>query len=74
MARMTIHLLCDPDTGRKAIVVGLRSEEDWLPHEHEQEHRRLVQRLIPGLAKAAEGGQVVLDREPELGPVALAGG
>ncbi len=74
MAEMTIHLLCDPDSGRKAIVVGLRPEEDWVPHEHEQEHRRLLQRLVDGLGKAVAGGQVVLDREPELGAVLLSGG
>ena len=74
MAEMTIHLLNDPDSGEKAIIVALRPEDDWVPHEHEQEHRRLVQRLVDGLDKAVEGGQVVLDREPELGPVLLSGG
>ena len=74
MAEMTIHLLCDPDSGQKAIIVALRPEEDSVPYEHERQHRGLVQRLVEGLGKAVEGGQVILDREPELGPVALAGG
>ena len=31
----------DPETGKKDIVVSLRSDEDALPHEHEQQHKEL---------------------------------
>jgi hypothetical protein len=64
MAEMTIRLRTDPATGKKDIIIDLRSDSDALPHEHEQQHRALVQRLIEGgLIKAEELGQVVVERE-----------
>jgi len=64
MAEMTIRLRCDPATGKKDIVISLRSEADALPQEHEQQHRALVEKLIAGgLLKAGELGQVVVERE-----------
>jgi len=70
MPEMTIRLRCDPNTGKKDIVVSLRSDEDALPHEHEQKHKALVEKLIQGgLLKASEIGQVVVEREqPETEP------
>ena len=64
MAEMTISLRIDPATGKKDIIVTLRSNPDALPHEHEQRHRALVDRLIEGgLLKASEVGQVIVERE-----------
>jgi FtsH ternary system domain X3-analog len=64
---MTIRLRTDPATGKKDIVVSLRSDDDALPIEHEQQHRALVQKLIEGgLIKAEEMGQVVVEREEEI--------
>jgi hypothetical protein len=64
MPEMTIRLRCDPATGKKDIVVTLRSDADALPHEHEQMHRALVEKLISGgLVKASELGQIVVERE-----------
>ena len=66
MAEMTIRLRCDPETGKKDIIVSLRSDADALPHEHEQMHRALVQKLVEGgLLQAAEVGQVVVERQEE---------
>ncbi len=74
---MTIRLRCDPATGKKDIVVSLRSDEDLLPHEHEQQHQHLVEKLIAGgLVKASEVGQIVVERdrpEGEAAPVAGTG-
>jgi hypothetical protein len=72
MAEMTIRLRCDPATGKKDIIVSLRSDEDALPHEHEQQHKALVEKLIQGgLLKASEVGQIVVEREqPEGEPAA----
>jgi hypothetical protein len=68
MAEMTIRLQCDPATGKKNVIVTLRSDEDALPHEHEQQHRALVDKLIEGgLVKATEIGQVIVEREAEEG-------
>src|SRR5436309_402271 len=66
MAEMTIRLRCDPNTGKKDIIISLRSDEDALPHEHEQQHKSLVEKLIhKGLLTASELGQIVVDREEE---------
>ena len=66
MAEMTIRLQTDPQTGKKNIVVSLKSDEDLLPHEHEQQHRALVERLIEGgVLKAADIGKLIVERESE---------
>ena len=66
MAEMTIRLQIDPATGRKDIIVSLRSDDDSLPHEHEQQHRQLVDKLIEGgVIKAGEVGKIVVEREEE---------
>lgn len=74
MAEMTIRLRCDPATGKKDIVISLHSDADALPHEHEQQHRALVEKLISGgLLKESEVGKIVVEREqaePEAAPVA----
>lgn len=64
MAEMTIRLRTDPVTGKKDILIDLKSDADALPHEHEQQHRALAQRLIEGgLLKAEELGKVIVERE-----------
>ena len=69
MAEMTIRLIPDPATGKKNIVISLRSDADALPHEHEQMHRTLVEKLVNGgLMKAEEVGQIIVEREEERAP------
>jgi len=64
MAEMTISLRRDPATGKKDIIVTLRSDVDALPQEHEQLHRRLVDQLIHGgLLQATEAGRLIVERE-----------
>ncbi len=66
MPEMTIRLRRDPETGKQNIIVKLRSDEDALPHEHEQMHRALVDKLINGgILKAGEEGNLVIEREEE---------
>lgn len=66
MAEMTIRLQIDPETGKKDIIVSLRSDDDSLPHEHEQMHRDLVDKLIEGgIVEAGEVGKLVVEREEE---------
>ncbi|MGE0529657.1 MAG: hypothetical protein AB7P49_21605 [Bdellovibrionales bacterium] len=68
MAEMTIHLRCDPETGKKDIIISLQSEQDALPMEHEQQHKALVEKLIDGgLLKAEELGRIVVEREQKEG-------
>lgn len=66
MAEMTIRLRTNPTTGKKDIVISLRSDDDALPHEHEQQHRQLVDKLIEGgVLSQDEVGSVVVEREEE---------
>jgi len=66
MAEVTIRLRVDPATGKKDIIISMRSDEDALPHEHEQQHRAIVDRLIQGgVVKAAELGKVIVEREED---------
>ncbi len=66
MAEMTIRLIRDPDTGKKNIIISLRSDEDALPHEHEQMHRKIVDKLIEGgIVKASEIGKITVEREED---------
>ena len=69
MAEMTIRLQTDPLTGKKDIIVSLESDEDLLPHEHEEQHRELVNRLIEGgLIAASDVGKIVVERDDEKVP------
>lgn len=64
MAEMTIRLRIDLATGKRDIIVSLSSDADALPHEHEQQHSALVDKLIQGgIVKAGELGRVIVERE-----------
>ena len=66
MAEMTIRLRIDPNTGKKDIIVSLSTDADALPHEHEQQHKALIEKLIEGgIIKAAELGQIIIERVEE---------
>jgi len=66
MPEMTIRLEIDPASGKKNVVVSMRSDEDALPHEHEQMHRQFVDKLIEGgILKAGELGKIVVERVEE---------
>ncbi len=66
MASLTIRLRVDPATGKKDVLIDYHSDSDALPIEHEEEHRRLVEKLIEGgVLKAAEVGKIVVEREQE---------
>jgi hypothetical protein len=72
MAEMTIRLRTNPTTGKREILVDLRSDPDSLPHEHEQQHAALVEKLIhQGIIKASEAGDVVVERENKEGAPAV---
>jgi len=66
MPEMTIRLIPDPQTGKKNIIISMRSDEDALPHEHEQAHRAVVDKLINGgILKATELGTITVEREED---------
>lgn len=65
MAEMIILLRRDPQTGKQNIIVKLDSDPDALPIEHEQLHRKLVEKLIGKGINAEDIGELVIEREPE---------
>ena len=71
MAEMTLQLRIDPVTGKKDLIIALRGDDDSLPHEHEQRHQALVDKLIEGgLVAAGDFGQIIVERLPEEGQIA----
>jgi hypothetical protein len=64
MAELTIRLRRDPQTGKHDIIIDLKSDEDALPHEHEQMHRQAVEKLIG----KENVGKVIVERESEAAP------
>jgi hypothetical protein len=66
MPEMTIRLIPDPTTGKKNIIISLRGDEDALPHEHEQMHRKLVEKVLSGnRIQMEEIGQITVEREAD---------
>lgn len=62
MASATIRLSIDPTTGKRTVTISYASDADALPHEHEQAHREVVEKLLEkGIAKA--GDAIVVERE-----------
>lgn len=69
MAEMIIILRRDPQTGRQNIVVKLDSDPDALPIEHEELHKRLVEKLVGKGLKPEDLGEVIITREGDVQPV-----
>lgn len=46
MAEITIRFRHNASTGRRELVIHLESDSDVLGHEHERDHRRLVEQLL----------------------------
>ena len=70
MAEVLILLRRDPVTGKQNIVVKLESDPDSLPIEHEQLHKRLVEKLVGKGMKAEDLGEIIIEREGSLEPTA----
>ncbi len=70
MAEVLILLRRDPKTGKQNIVVKLESDPDSLPIEHEQLHKRIVEKLVGKGMKAEDLGDIVIEREGALEPKA----
>jgi hypothetical protein len=61
MAELTIELRRDPETGKHDILIHLESDADALPHEHEQMHRDLVEKIVG----KNQVGRVIVQRDAE---------
>ena len=68
MALMQIILKRNPTTGKQNIWVKLDSDPDALPIEHEQLHRKLVEKLIGAGLDPDDLGEMIVDREPTANP------
>jgi hypothetical protein len=75
MARLTIEVCRQPDNGLPSYRVSLVSDEDSTPREHEQDHRRAIARLFPGLDLDAGSTRFQIEREQsESAPPMMIGG
>lgn len=62
MPSVRIRLQINPQTSKRTVTIAYESDSDALPHEHEEEHRALVNKLFEGgLVKA--GDTIVVERE-----------
>ena len=68
MAEMIIMLRRDPHSGKQNIIVKLDSDPDALPMEHEQMHRKLVEKLVGKGLDPEDLGEIIIEREPEAQP------
>ncbi len=68
MAEMIIMLRRDPNSGKQNIIVKLDSEPDALPIEHEQLHRRLIEKLVGKGLNPEDMGEIIIEREGEAQP------
>ncbi len=64
MAEVTLSLRHDAKTGRRQLVIHFESEEDALPHEHEQDHRAFVEALL-GVPVDDLADEIVVERKEE---------
>ncbi len=63
MAEMTIRLVSNPSTGKRDIFIDYESEDDALPHEHEQDHHDIVEQLLgQGILDPDDVGQIKVGR------------
>jgi len=63
---LTLRLETDPATGRRDLYLDLTGDEDLLPHEHEQLHRRLLEQVFQtDLAEELRAERVILTRQGE---------
>lgn len=63
MGRIEIRFRMNMGTGKKDIFIEFESDEDAMRHEHERDHRRIVEQLIgQGLVEAEEVGEVKVER------------
>lgn len=61
MAEITLRLRHNPRTGKREILIGYESEPDDLPHEHERDHRALVEELL-GIQIDDDKDEIVIER------------
>lgn len=67
MADLVLRLRVDPVTGKRTIAIDYASDADALPIEHEEEHRKLAEKVMDG---GLRNDKVEVSREQERQPTA----
>lgn len=63
MANIEIRFRMNMRTGKKDIYIDVESDEDAMRHEHERDHKKIVERIIgQGLIEAEEVGEIIVER------------
>ena len=63
MADIEIRFRMNLETGKKDIFIDFESDEDAMRHEHERDHKRIIQQLIEeGVLNEDEVGDVTVER------------
>lgn len=63
MANIEIRFRMNMRTGKKDIFIDVESDDDAMRHEHERDHKKIVERIIgQGLIEAEEVGEIVVER------------
>lgn len=71
MGQIEIRFRMNLKTGKKDILIDFESDEDAMRHEHERDHRRVIERLVgQGVLQADEAGEVVVQRKAPGQPAA----
>ena len=66
MAEVTIRFRHNAKTGKRELVIAYESDDDALAHEHERDHRALVEALL-GVPVTADMGDIVVERVAKQG-------
>lgn len=84
MRKVVLRLRVDPASGRREVVIDYESDADALPMEHEDEHRRLAERVVAGglrsgkveVGRGGPGGEApaIAVAEPEAEAAAVPAG
>ena len=65
MGEISIRFRMNMKTGKKDIYIDFESDEDAMRHEHEKEHKKIIERLVgAGLLEACEAGGAIVERAP----------
>ena len=63
MGEIQIRFRMNMETGKKDILIEYDGDEDAMRHEHEREHRRIVETLVgKGVLREDEVGDVKVQR------------
>jgi hypothetical protein len=70
VAQIEIRFRMNMATGKKDIFIDFESDEDTMRHEHEKQHKKLIEKLIhQGVLAEDEVGEIIVTRQAPGQPV-----